>query len=437
MRKTLALTAAVLSAITLATPAASAHSDHGVFIEWRAPEDGQRVSGRTVHIKARVAFKDDGVKSWIVEVLAPPGAEHPGFGTVCEEAVGGAPNYVDIDCPWDTTAYPAGGGASQNRQYVVRVSVENANSKVFSPPSEFHRAERRVMVVNPVSAPRDVRLSFSEAGRQATVRWAPNPEPDIVSYLIQERFGSEGWRTVGEAGGRLTSFSRRLSAPGTYRYQVAALRSGGTASDTLQSAWSGPAAEPREIVVNEPPPPVTTTTTAPPYSDGAAPGSDPGPVPPPSEGGPPPPAAVEGGPNPAAPPGAPGDPGAPPGPPVRGPDGLVTSIAPGAPGSVGSKEVSSGHLVDRGGRPTPAAPEPDGPYSETLPYPKQAAPEVAPDDDSDRIARVLVGLPEVVTSEDRRALLVPLAAGLLIFVFAMHALYLSRRADDAPLEPTE
>lgn len=430
MRKTPAAAGLALLVATLTTPAASAHPDHGVFIEWRSPDEGQRVSGRSVHIRAKVAFRDDGVKNWAVEVLAPPGAEHPGFGTICEETPGAAPNYVDIDCSWDTTAYPDEGGISQNRQYLIRVTAENAHRGVFSPPSEPHRAERTVTAVNPVSAPRDVRLSFSEAGRQATVSWEPNPEPDVMSYVIQERFGQDGWRTVGEAGSRLTSFTRRLSAPGTYRYQVAALRSTGTGSDTLQSAWSGPSTEPKEIVVTEPKPPVTTTTTTAPEGSGeeAAPGGEPSPEgSPPGDGGPPPVVAGETVSGPPAPDGAPAGTGA-------GPGGLVTPIAPGAPGSVGSEEVSAGNLVDRAPRPVGVAPEPDGPYSESLPYPKNRAPEVAPEDAAEGIARVLVGLPEVITSDDRRTLVVPLAAGLLIFVFAMHALYLGRRRGEEPLE---
>ena len=38
----------------------------------------------------------------------------------------------------------------------------------------------------------------------------------------------------------MTTFTRDLSAPGTYRYQVAALRSAGSGTDTIQSAWAGP-----------------------------------------------------------------------------------------------------------------------------------------------------------------------------------------------------
>ena len=51
---------------------------------------------------------------------------------------------------------------------------------------------------------------------------------------------------------------------------------------------------------------------------------------------------------------------------------------------------------------------------------------------------MLVGLPEAVGSDDARHLLIPLAGGLLLFVFAMHALYVSRRAAvEAPLDTHE
>ncbi|MGH9037307.1 MAG: hypothetical protein ACRD0O_16235, partial [Acidimicrobiia bacterium] len=129
---------------------------------------------------------------------------------------------------------------------------------------------------------------------------------------------------------------------------------------------------------------------------------------------------------------SPPPPGEPPAPPA-----LVTPIAPGSPGSDGSGQTSAGNLVQEGGAaPTPRVPataaEPDGPYSETLPYPKADPPPV-PDED-EGIGKVLVGLPAVIAGDDRRELIIPLAAGLLLFVVAMHALYLSRRVDPGPLE---
>lgn len=415
---------ALLAAPVFPAGPASAHPEHGVFIQWHGPTDGQRVSGEETHIRAKIAFGADGVKSWAVEVLAPPGAQHPGYGRICEETVGGAPDYVEIDCPWDTTVYPDDGGLAENHRYVVRVSAENAERAVFSNPSETHVSERSVVVSNGVTAPRGVTLSFSEAGRQATVRWSPNPEPDVARYVIQERVGGESWRTVGEAG-KLTSFTRRITAPGTYRYQVAAVRPSGVEGETVQSAFSGPGHEPREIVVTEPKRPAagssaTTTTTGP--TEGPAATGDPSPtdpgVPAPVEAGGTAEPAGPGGDAPAWPSGTPGAPGA----------ALITAIQPGAPGSVGTQQTFGGTVLGppRATAPKPA-PEPDGPFSETLPYPKQDAPE-ASGDSADGVARMLVAIPGAITDDGRRALVVPLAGGLLLFVLAMHFFYLSRRA---------
>jgi hypothetical protein len=419
----LGLTAPLAVSALDATPV-SAHSGHGAFIEWRAPQEGQQVSGRAGHIKARLTFGSDGVKSYTVEVLAPDttGSPYPGFGTICEEAVAGSPAVVDIDCAWDTTAYPDDASISWNGHYVVRVTAVNG-TRPLGPRSESHQAERAVTVLNGVSAPRNVRLSFSEAGRQANVDWDANPEPDVTSYSIQERVGDQGWRTVGQAGARITSFTRPLSAPGTYRYQVAAIRASGTDEAPLQSAWSGPSSEPKQITVAEPAarPATTSTTGLDSAGEPVSPGGDLSPAPP-TEGGPGAPltaAGTEGG-APAA--------GKSP-PTYLSPGNLVTRVQPGAPGSVGSRGVSSGNLVDRGDAP-PA--EPDAPFSQELPYKKKpAAPEGS---GGEGLARALGTMPQTISTDSRRDLIAPLAAGLLLFVFAMHALHLSRRsAPEGPL----
>ncbi|MGH9040841.1 MAG: hypothetical protein ACRDZ3_11485, partial [Acidimicrobiia bacterium] len=351
MRRTLACAGLALLVGPLLVPgAASAHSEHGSFAAWHSPGDGARLSGRSYHIRASVRFGDDGVKSWAVAVLAPPGTDYPGFGTICEQTVGGAPISAEIDCPWDTATYPDG-KPSQNRPYVIRITATNAERGLFSPPPEAHSTERGVKVVNDVQTPSGVTLSSSDAGRQATVRWAPNPEPDITSYVIQERVGSDGWRTVGEAGSHLRTFNRRLSAPGTYRYQVAARRSTGDGSDTLQSAFAGPSGEPREIVKEAPKPPPTTTTTAPPKKPSKPdpdPDPDPGPAPgngdesgarPPAADGPPTPVQAGGTTTETTAPAAPGE--AAPATPPPGAAALVTPIAPGAPGSVGFEATTT------------------------------------------------------------------------------------------------
>ena len=133
MRKTtVAVTAGVMAFtvagafLTLSAAPVFAQTGDGVFIQWTSPDDGQKVSGKNFHIKAKIGFSD-GVKSYRVEVLVPPAVNppRPGYGTVCEEELGGSPSSATIDCVWDTTAYPDQ-AAAYNGRYLVRVTAVNA-----------------------------------------------------------------------------------------------------------------------------------------------------------------------------------------------------------------------------------------------------------------------------------------------------------------------
>lgn len=439
LRRTIPIVSSLaLVGISMAATVVSAHPEHGNFAAWQGPSNTQPVSGPDVHIKARLSFGDDGVASWAVDVVAPPedGDAYPGYGTVCAQTTGDRPpTTVDVDCVWNTTTYPVDGAVAHNGNYVIRITAHNGQRQVFSPAAEPHVTERAVRVVNPTKAPADVKLSFAEGAKQATVRWAPNPEPDVVRYVVQERVGSAEWQTVGETGRKVTTYTRRLATPGTYRYQVAALRAVGEGPETVASPWSAPAGEPKQVVVAEPPKPApassSTTTTGPaaeksagspddlsprtPEPEGAAPGGGDG-----SGGGPAGPVAAE----------APGP---------RSASGLVTPIAPGGPGSVESRQSFSGKVVQKDGgpiaAPVPSDPrvidQPDGPYSETLPYPKADTPPPAADPELETVdpedTEAAIGLP-ASDSSDPRAVVVPLAGGLLLFVFAMLAFYVSRRS---------
>jgi hypothetical protein len=431
-----AAAAALLAGLALTVPAGPALAQENAgFVQWQSPDDGARLSGSSVHIKAKVGVHG-GVRSWAVEVMAPDGEDYPGWGTVCEKSESRSPAYVNIDCVWDTTAYPEGGGPAQNRPYLVRIITEgNAQSGAFSDGRQraSHSDERGVTVSNPVSPPRDVRLGFVDSTRQATIRWEPNPEPDIVSYAVQERVGDGPWKSVGQAGGKVTTFTRNLSAPGTYRYQVAALRSAGSGTDTLQSAWSAPAAEPKQIVVAEPKrPEASTTTTQPPYSADAAGETGP-PAGPGDPAAPVPAMAASGNPTGPAAPGAPAD--------LSRNGALVTPIQPGAPGSVKSGGATVGGTVGPPAKPGKATKEveevegPDTGFSAELPY--QQTSQGVEQEEGDGIGRVLVGLPEAIGEDETRQVLVPLAGGLLLFVFAMHVLYVSRRAGREAQTPLE
>jgi hypothetical protein len=451
LRRTLALAALPLLTLT-ALPASpvGAHAEHGNFVQWKGPSDTEPVSGEEVHIRARLSFGEDGVQSWAVEVVAPPDVAdaYPGYGTICESSSSGqAPLAAEVDCVWDTTMYPTGATIAHNGRYLIRITARNGDRRIFSPDPEPHTAERAVRVVNPTSAPRDVKLSVAENNKQATLKWAPNPEPDVIRYVVQEKVGSAEWQTVGETGRKVTTYTRKLAAPGTYRYQVAAVRSTGEGDGTVASAWAAPAGEPKQAVVAEPPKPSTTTTTAPKASkaesgDEPKPHTPEDPAAPAPEGTPAPPAG------PVMPDGeqnrsaseAPASGGS-------GQPALVTPIAPGKPGSVESKQAFSGKVVDNSGKPVKPAPapkqprvinQPDGPYSETLPYPKQESPAAPADPNLDTVdaadEEAAIRLPSSDPKEDARAVLVPLAGGLLIFVFAMLGLHVSRRGAAALAE---
>jgi len=117
-------------------------------------------------------------------------------------------------------------------------------------------------------------------------------------------------------------------------------------------------------------------------------------------------------------------PGTPPGAPGAGP-------APGAGSSPGAGAPSvSSFLAASPGGPGGAAPftEPDGTYSETLPFgarSERAAPRRPAADDS----VVVLG-----RTTNRRAILLPIAAGLFLCVSAVHLRLFARRVIDAPME---
>ena len=104
-----AAAAALLAGSCLVAAGPASAQEQAAFVQWQSPDQDARLSGQALHIKAKVGFHG-GVKSWAVEVLAPEEADYPGYGTICERAESRSPAYVNIDCVWDTTAYPNDGG---------------------------------------------------------------------------------------------------------------------------------------------------------------------------------------------------------------------------------------------------------------------------------------------------------------------------------------
>ena len=226
-----------------------------------------------------------------------------------------------------------------------------------------------------------------------TLTWAANREPDIVGYLVEERYNSEGWALVAKPTS--LSWTSRLTEKGTYEYRVAAVRSVGSSNRLVTGTFQPVQSGPKRVRVPDsgdggasPPPRGDTTTTRPPA------GSDPssrwersaggyagtttttGPATttttvgsvvthydPAAEAAA---APVDGG----------GAPAAAPVPSTAGgvPRPVVSPIAPGKPGSVQT------HYGTPAALPGPVSPEEayDPGFSQTLPYPREVQLAIAP-----------------------------------------------------------
>lgn len=229
----------------------------------------------------------------------------------------------------------------------------------------------------------------SNPDRSVTLKWTRNTEPDLVGYQVQRTGpGGSGFQPVGPnipqpPDGSTVSWTDTTTAQsgGQFQYLVVAVRpdGNGEVSNRAIAASAGAA-------VSVPPPP-------------GSPGGPGGP------GGP------------GSPAGGPGGPGALAAP---GPGGAFTT------GSPAPLDLSS-FLAAGGAPPKIAVPGgvtlPDGTFSATLPF----GPKNASDAGADSVE--ILG-----HSTSRRTLLLPVATGLLMCVFALHLRRFNRRVLAQPLE---
>lgn len=410
MRRLVATAALALLALPLAAPAASAHTSSKHFLDWNwdpdepvTPEDDTVVRGTNVVIQGFARF-DDGVKSWKIQIRPEAGGE----ARVCEEPVPGAERTWQFECRWDTTraGRNGDGGLSVNGRYFLEISAVNASdpgliSLGSPPPPESHTLlepgnpprPREVFVANSVSVPTGVGRSYDSGTRRVTVSWNPNPEPDISEYIIQEKVGDGAWTEVGRRSGAFTTFERPISEPGTYQYQVAAKRPEVSRSDFVATT-----------ALEVSPPEAAPTTTGS--------GDEPGPE---GESGVPLPGTE---------------------------DTTTTTGAPGTPPSTGPRPGGGSSLFSRpsaGSVMSPSRPffpattptTADTGYQETLPYKPQEAEAPSPGDEKELAdaeePQVIEKIIEIPRPRNPRSLLVPLAGGLAMFVFAMQVTYMARR----------
>jgi hypothetical protein len=240
------LAASLAGALLVASPVAA--QSPTLEATWKSLQDSEgrrvpddRVTGPVV-VRGTVSA-EGGVGRWRVDIVPPPEAAYPGFGPICEGTPDGE-NHVEVECPWDTTAYP-GGGTSLNQVYRLRLSAWPAGGSSSEP---VWAPRREVTLANRAAAPKAVRLAYEASTRQVSLSWKASPEPDVAKYVVEERVEEAPWQAVGEVGE--PAFQRRLEQPGMYRYRVAAVRRAGDTGLAEAGPAAMPDSGPRRAVVD-------------------------------------------------------------------------------------------------------------------------------------------------------------------------------------------
>ena len=142
-----AAAAALLAGRCLVAAGRLQAQEQAAFVQWQSPDTGRPAvrPGPPHQGQGRLPRRREELGR---RGRSPPrGADYPGYGTICERTESRSPAYVNIDCVWDTTAYPNDGGPAQNRPYVVRISVQGGDqSGMFSDgrsPAPIRRPRRR------------------------------------------------------------------------------------------------------------------------------------------------------------------------------------------------------------------------------------------------------------------------------------------------------
>jgi hypothetical protein len=404
-------------------------------------EDGASVwsNDEVVTAKAHIGPNGTGpvgVKSWEVRIQPVSG----GAPTTCREEIAPSNNAYPVDvyisCPWDTTRVleqtlevpsPKGEvekqgyarnwrirdlGPSLNGKYMIQVRVHSAGQTcglVTCAPDPGKEADyelfqdanaqrwRETYAVNGIADPAQVANSFNPQTNRITVTWAPNPEPD-VSYVVEEKVDGGAYQKIADVPGNATTYDRVIERPGKYQYNVAAVRPAGTAEDPSATKRSGFVATQAVDIAQVTPP----TSAGPNGPDGSVDGGDPGVF-------------------------MPSDPT------------TTTATGRGAPAKSSSSGRPGGFTAPRPGtssRPTGSTARPgeeaegEGPddgYSATLDYGQQDGEIDELGEEEEEVASVIPGGVTVPRPRDTRALLIPMALGLLVFVFAMQMIVLLRR----------
>ena len=353
------------------------------------PEEGTTLATSTPKLSASFAHPDGSIDSVVLEVVS----ERSGDRQSRTEPGNGRSSVAVEWLP--QLAY--------NGRYQLTATATGSHPPPSTPlgeqepPPPAAQAVRTFFLAAPPVAPAEVKATAESSG-EVTVRWDPNPEPDLVGYQIERAAArSTDFRAVGiSTAARFTDDT--VADSGRYIYRVIAVRQG--AQD--EGVASAPSSASRAVEVSEPP---TTTTVA----SGSGGGGN----------------------------GEPGD----------GTDGSGTATTTPSGGSQSSPPVRRSGTVDLSGfrtlldqnTTTPTTPgQVDPGFQQTLPFDSSDDAEEPGDE-----PQMEVGLgdpldPAADDDSERRRSLSFIAGGLLLFVLLMGTLFVRgevNRSEQLGMDP--
>ena len=392
----LRLLALAVTALAVVLPESAARADHLPYrVEWgtSTPASGSVVAG-TLSVDAQTSYDTP-----LVKVVSVRAELLSGYDTsvwvLCRRDYSAPVSPAVVRFTFDTThvpgptastcdggtTLPSGSDLLRNGRYTLRIV-----SRDTTPLQDDATVERPYVFANLPAAPSGVSASFDAAEQKMRVKWSAGPEPDLAGYRVQQcRTSSTAiscttWSDAVETGSDSTSVLLEVTGAGVYRYRVVASRSAGVTDAGPVESSPSDATSPVVLASSE--------------AGGSGGGSD------------------SGGGGSELPRGSTGSSGTSPG-----------SNGSGSPGSGGSSGTTvPGSTSHTSGSLAPRLIErtwvDDSGYSESLPYVKGqneesgAAGPIPGSDGNDGLA----------------GLLVPLAAGSVLIVFALQMRYLNQRA---------
>ncbi|HEX2850806.1 MAG TPA: hypothetical protein VHN98_09645 [Acidimicrobiales bacterium] len=246
--------AALLAALTFASPAVADYSPGQLSGSVSAPTDQQTLTTATVGVKGEFGYatqfgQPTGTVTGIdVSIVANAGQTVPDTATAHFDGAGDAVQAF----AWTTPALPYNGPYTAHVVATGRAGLQNQSTTV----------DRVFSLAVPPVAPSDVTAGYDAGTGKITVLWSKNPEPDVVAYGVQRAPSGGSYSPLATVDAPTTKYVD-TPGPGDWRYTVVAIRRGTTSDAVVASPDSS------EAKVTMPAPTTTTQATGATASNGS------------------------------------------------------------------------------------------------------------------------------------------------------------------------